>query len=236
MTFRIFYNSTTADASDSNNNYYHIGQGTISPMQGTSLANTTGTINLGSDAIRWNNAYINSVSTNTLSLTVFSAWEELYNSALDSDSASWQITLDPSDSDLMIFGMLETSTSTACDMELFINGATSASSNMQFFSANTTGTAGNTQTTYIYIFRNEGDTSTALKNFFVAKLNNYQSGFKKEISVHYASGLDGSRAGRTGFGSGLIGTTGTITSISFVPTAGQIKTGSLLTIMRMSEQ
>jgi len=57
----ILINSTTADASDVNDNFYHIAQGSRLPMGGQSLSSTDGVYDLGSDSYRWNTLYCNNI-------------------------------------------------------------------------------------------------------------------------------------------------------------------------------
>lgn len=57
-----FVNSTTADASDVNDVFYHIAQGTRLPMGGNDLDYTTGVYDLGSSTYRWNDLYCEDIN------------------------------------------------------------------------------------------------------------------------------------------------------------------------------
>jgi hypothetical protein len=52
----------TGSATDLNNDFYHVGQGSLAPRGNTSLELTTGVYDLGSSAASWNNAYINTIN------------------------------------------------------------------------------------------------------------------------------------------------------------------------------
>ena len=79
MPFHILQNSLTADATDVNDNFYWIGQGSRLPMGGNSLTSTDATYDLGSSIATWNNLhceniYINaSINTADKSLWVLQA-------------------------------------------------------------------------------------------------------------------------------------------------------------------
>ena len=79
--FRIIRNSTTADAADMNDNFYHIGQGSIMPMVGNYLYSTDSSCNLGSATYKWNNGFIDNLDCGTLNystITTDKTWGLLY--------------------------------------------------------------------------------------------------------------------------------------------------------------
>lgn len=61
MSFRIIVNSSTADPSDVNSNFYHIMQGSLIPHGGDTLTSTTELYDLGNTNYRWNDLYINNI-------------------------------------------------------------------------------------------------------------------------------------------------------------------------------
>lgn len=61
MAFTILTKNTTISASAVNDNFYHGACGNWMPLGGSSLAQTTGVYNIGSDNYKWNNAYINNL-------------------------------------------------------------------------------------------------------------------------------------------------------------------------------
>lgn len=80
--FRIIRNSTTADAADMNDNFYHIGQGSIMPMAGNYLYSTDSSCDLGSATYKWNNGFIDNIDCATMNYTTMTAtksWGLLYN-------------------------------------------------------------------------------------------------------------------------------------------------------------
>ena len=64
MAFLILQNSTTADASDVNANFYHVAQGSRLPMGGNSLESTDAAYDLGSSAASWNNLFCENIYIN----------------------------------------------------------------------------------------------------------------------------------------------------------------------------
>jgi hypothetical protein len=61
MTFFKPENSTTADSSDINDDFYHIGQGSRSPYSGVLLSKTTAAYDIGSGTYKWDSVYCNNV-------------------------------------------------------------------------------------------------------------------------------------------------------------------------------
>jgi len=62
MTYHILQNSTTADASDVNENFQHVASGSRLPMDTEALAPTTSLYNLGSATYKWNKLYCNTLN------------------------------------------------------------------------------------------------------------------------------------------------------------------------------
>lgn len=233
MTFRIFQNSTTVDASDSNDNFYHIAQGSISPMDGTLLGNTTGVLDLGSSSYRWNNIYVNSIVTSDL-VTNDKTWETIYNDTLNSNSSSWQISIGNTDLNLYLFGFIETETSTATYIELLINGVTAGVTDNSCYRYTGGALPDRTNTSFHYILYNSAATTTAIKSGFFTKINFSQIGAPLMYINDYAAGIADTKVLEIGHGGGILQVSTTVSSISFVPSAGQIIAGSYLTIMRIS--
>ena len=63
MAFIELENSTTADATDINNNFYHVAQGSVLPMGGVDLDYTDSVYDLGSSSATWN--YLKCLNINT---------------------------------------------------------------------------------------------------------------------------------------------------------------------------
>jgi hypothetical protein len=62
MSYILLEKYHTGSATDLNNDFYHVGQGSLMPLGSTSLEPTTGVYNLGSSATSWNNAYVNTIN------------------------------------------------------------------------------------------------------------------------------------------------------------------------------
>jgi hypothetical protein len=62
MSYTLLEKYHTGSATDLNNDYYHVGQGSLAPRGNASLELTTGVYDLGSSAASWNNAYINTIN------------------------------------------------------------------------------------------------------------------------------------------------------------------------------
>jgi hypothetical protein len=73
MPFIKLKNSTTADATDCNNNMYWLGQGSVLPMEGEGLENTDSACDLGSSTTTWNNSYIENIYYDTITKDLPSA-------------------------------------------------------------------------------------------------------------------------------------------------------------------
>ena len=61
MPYILLEKGHTISADDFNNNYYHVGQGHLTPKSGTLLEETTGLYDLGSNAYRWNDVHIQNI-------------------------------------------------------------------------------------------------------------------------------------------------------------------------------
>jgi hypothetical protein len=67
MSFIVLQNSTTADANDINNNFYHVAQGTRYPMAGSTLSYNNGSYDLGSSTYTWKALHVNDIYTDSVS-------------------------------------------------------------------------------------------------------------------------------------------------------------------------
>lgn len=91
MSFSVLYESTTADYSVVNANFQYIANGSIYPMGGTNLDNTTGVDNLGSATYPWKTIYANRLKqtypywTLITELTITSATTSIQISGLNGD-------------------------------------------------------------------------------------------------------------------------------------------------------
>jgi hypothetical protein len=92
MTYRVLKNSTTADASDVNENFYHIAQGSRMPMGGNSLTSTDSVYNLGSSAATWDNIHCQDVHSTSITSTDKGFWTRLTRVELSVASGEVSIT------------------------------------------------------------------------------------------------------------------------------------------------
>jgi hypothetical protein len=69
MAFTVFTNSTTAVASEVNDNFYFVAQGNRLPRTGNSLTETTGVYDVGSATYKWNTLFTNSLSCANLNIS-----------------------------------------------------------------------------------------------------------------------------------------------------------------------
>lgn len=97
MAFRIFYNSTTADSQDMNDNFYHIAQGSIMPRTGQSLTSTDSAYDIGSSSYKWDSAYIDTINCSTVSftgsITCDKIWTFLYEYTMPSGTSSARVEI-----------------------------------------------------------------------------------------------------------------------------------------------
>lgn len=94
MTWHVLENSTTADASDINDNFDHVAAGSRLPMSsvGVSFASTDSAYDLGSDAYRWENGYFNNIDIATLTTSERSIWHLIASTTIDSVTSSIEFT------------------------------------------------------------------------------------------------------------------------------------------------
>lgn len=127
MAFTILVNSTPADASDVNADFYHVAQGSRLPMGGTSLEATTNVYDLGSSIASWNNLFCQNIYIGSTITTVDkSLWTLISEIELSSPAASIEFTGLNGDSQLeyriiTMMPRLGTTTALALKTEMFLN-------------------------------------------------------------------------------------------------------------------
>ena len=169
MTFRIFKNSTTADASDTNDNYYHIGQGSRLPMGGSSLNNTNGVYDLGSSSYRWGDIYASTISTESL-YSEGITWRFISKATVNTATTRLEITgiNEVIDKEYLFVYMFITETSTSTQIGLFFSEQSGGSYYNNYINANgATLTSDFTAPSAdgIILFDTTAPTTTALYNF-----------------------------------------------------------------------
>lgn len=92
MPFYNFQNSTTAYADDTNDNFYHLAQGTVEPKANTgTMALTTGVYDLGSSTTTWKQLYCNNIYANTTTLSG-KIWKQIYHITVTTASIAINVT------------------------------------------------------------------------------------------------------------------------------------------------
>jgi len=241
MSFRILRHSTTADASDSNDNNYWIGQGSVLPMSGSLLLNTTGTHDLGSSSYKWDNAYFESIPSLTLD-SGNNTWEHITRSIVNIDTSRINITgLDTQDTLFVMTYLFKTATSTAATVTMYINQFSTTANYTRMWAQSSITAASNftTARTPMILANNAGTTSTSLWTLGYFQFRYY--------ILSDASLSDGVNVAMTGGEShvdynvfsthqiGMTNTAGTLTSIQIIPETGNILAGSFFDLWSMPE-
>ena len=128
MTFRILANSTTADASDVNDNYYHIGQGSILPMGGSTLSEVDATYNLGSDTYKWLRTSAHTIASNYFD-SAGRTWRFISRSTVNTATSRIDISgvSKANDKEYLFKFMFITETSTSTQIGLFYDNNSAGS-------------------------------------------------------------------------------------------------------------
>jgi hypothetical protein len=92
MAFTILSNGDITDASQINDNFYHVAQGSRLPMGGVSLAATTLTYDLGTTTAYWNNLYCNTIYCNSITTANKSLWTLVSEVTLTATASSIEFT------------------------------------------------------------------------------------------------------------------------------------------------
>jgi hypothetical protein len=180
MTFHILINSTTADAADENDNFYHIGQGSRLPLGGVSLTATDSVFNLGSDTYKWANIYADNAQIDNLEIgTATSANNSLWfleaETTLNSQTTRIEFTGLNGDTALeyMIIARFTGTGTSARYYFMGMNTESSTNYGFQILSGETnTAIAGRTNSTSaIRIGRASILTTTASYNSGIVKIN-----------------------------------------------------------------
>lgn len=210
MAFSIFVNSTTADSADMNDNFYHIGQGSVLPRGGNNLEATTGVFDLGSSSFKWKNVVAAIVDANNI--TADNLWAIKAESLITSTVSRIEFTGLNGDSQieyqLYIYGR---STATTA-ITLYFNGDSSTVNYnwMESFSnSSTVSQTGHTQTALQ--LADMGNTGEAC---LVRCYINAATGFSRTIMVNSLNNASGTTIDELSFRGGYWSNNiSTITSI-----------------------
>ncbi|MCP4651431.1 MAG: hypothetical protein GY853_15300 [PVC group bacterium] len=139
MTYKSTKQSTTADPTNINTDFYHIGQGSRLPMGGNSLTSTDSVYDLGSSTATWNNLHCDNIYVgDSISSTNKSLWVLLAETTLDDSSSSINFAGLNGDAytDMMIFAMIKSAVVAGDSIcRLFLNEDSSASYGHQYIHA-----------------------------------------------------------------------------------------------------
>lgn len=122
MAFRILLNSTTADASDVNDNFFWGAQGSIIPMGNSSLEYTDSAYDIGSQVYRWNVLYCGTIASGSIHSGGLT-YEYLERKDISAPTTTIAITGLNGDNDneyLIVFSFIKT-TATTHDYVMFLN-------------------------------------------------------------------------------------------------------------------
>jgi hypothetical protein len=90
--FTILVNGNPTDASEVNNNFYHVAQGSRLPMGGVSLAATTLAYDLGTATAYWNNLFVNNIYANSITTANKILWTLVSEVTLTATASSIEFT------------------------------------------------------------------------------------------------------------------------------------------------
>jgi hypothetical protein len=146
MAFHVLINSTTADASDVNENFYHIRQGSVLPVGGSSLSYTNSVYDLGSSSYKWKDFYANNIYTDDIYVSGAgnngSLFRKIYSEILSATSTRIEITGLNGDNDneymLFIKHVWASATNIYSGAALFLNGNSAGTCNLRVWRSLTT--------------------------------------------------------------------------------------------------
>jgi hypothetical protein len=155
MSFTVFQNSTTADATEVNANFYFVAQGSRLPMTQTAAGSLTAvdaTYDLGSATYTWNNLFCENIYINGTITTVDKKLKILVAEVtLSTGASSIEFTGLNGDADLEYEIILSVNGSATSEAPLLIiNGDSAANYGHQYIKALDTVTSA-VRTTYSYI-------------------------------------------------------------------------------------
>ena len=232
MTFRIFYDNTTADASDTNDNYYHIGQGSRNPMGSSVLTPTTGVYDLGSDTYKWNNIYTDNIVNDYFDSNGMT-WRFIAKSTINTATSRIEIdglsgvTVDNRQEYLFKY-MFITETSTATEIKLHFNAVSTGAYKTFFIDATdislATGLTSVTTIDGILLFDPPAVTTTA--NYHYGHMEGRGSknvSFRGNFIATESIGENRVKVNRMG---GVIAAVSSITSLQVTSVGGNMGTDS----------
>lgn len=217
MAFRILKHSTTADASDVNDNFFWGGQGSILPMDGASLAYTTGAVDLGSSAYKWDTLYCGTVTADEIHSggILYEYVERVSIDAPTTTMITTNINGDDSNEYLVVFYFVKP-TATTHHYKLHLNGSIGSMTIKYFLNAGGVGVGKVVNSTGLICFNDSTQTISSYSYGFVS----IKSESTNHSMVHFqTSGGNPGVNGETLIGSGIdIDNNKTLTSIHIVCT------------------
>lgn len=235
MSFREFKYGEVPDASDCNDNYYWIGQGSRLPIGGILLNYSTGAYDLGNETYMWGDAYINSIANDYLNSEGIT-WELVSRVDVETDTSRIEITgLNSSiDNQITIIYMLKGTTSTVIGFELYANAASAGAAwLLNRINVNSV-TMDETATSYSILGVTTDATTTSLYTFGVVEIDVYKSTDVRNRmgNVMCLVGSGENRVDEVQITWIRAGTNNTITSLQIIPDAGEILIGSFIEVWR----
>lgn len=231
MTFRIIQHSTTCDASDVMDNFYHIAQGSVTPNVRPDLDPTDSTYDLGSSSYKWDNLYVSSIGNATIDSNG-TTWELITKTSPNSATSRIEFTgIDSGEDEKDVFMnyFIITGTSTAQTVEMYFNGNSGGGFLVQYMQVDDTTMV---RTQGAFLFTNTAPTTTALYSNGIARIM-MNEGYDKIMHNQCVAGAGENRAQRVYVGSGTYRLTreDTITSIQIV-SSSNMQPGSYISLWR----
>ena len=239
--FRILYDSTTADAADLMDNYYHVFKGSIEPKKGVYLRPTTSVCNVGSDTYKWNNAFIDKLNvdsvTYTGSITSSKIWELCYSLEVLSTTARIEISGLNGDS-FTAYRLVMNYFDTSGENYIHINGNSGSSTHekSQYTAIGDGSYIGSMSfTSFAFSLYSAGDIDSRYRNhlnmILYPKTGSIRLMLFSNMAVH-GSVYSSSGAYSIGGGFYISNTSSTIMSIVIVPNTNYISTGTSIRLYR----
>ncbi len=233
MAYNTLLNSTTADASDVNDNFQHIAAGSRLPMSsvGVSFATTDSAYDLGADATRWNDLYCDNVNfAGSVTTADKTLWTLEAETTLADTATSISFTGLDGDTDInyMILVRLVSSNSQSTLLTMYFNEDSSASYGRQYIVGQSTAVSSSRATGQqgFNVARSTLQTATVHSSF--SKTIIYaKSGHERTMLSNYLDGASGSFIYKLYSSAGIYSnTSNNITSIQLNKSSGGLMTNT----------
>jgi hypothetical protein len=150
--FTILANGNPTDATEVNNNFYHVAQGSRLPMGGVSLAATTLAYDLGTTTAYWNNLFVNNIYCNSITTANKSLWTLVSEVNLTATASSIEFTGLNGDTAIEYKIDIVGKSDGSVIISLIINGDSATNYGyQQLYAQNTSINAGRSSLNYLYV-------------------------------------------------------------------------------------